>query len=72
MEEEARRFARRMIEPILTEFRREIAHQRVNGANESDIEAMLARLEATNRPVMDADQFEYLMELFRDAARAPG
>lgn len=72
MEEEARRFARRMIEPILTEFRREIARQRANGANESDIEAMLARLEATNRPVMDADQFEYLMELFRDAARAPG
>ena len=35
MEEETRRFVRRMIEPILTAFRREVAQQRANGAKES-------------------------------------
>jgi hypothetical protein len=68
VEEKARRFARRMLEPILAEFRREVAQLGANGANEADIEAMLARVENTNRPVMDPDQFEYFMELFRDAA----
>ena len=71
VEEKARRFARRMLEPILAEFRREVAQLGANGANEADIEAMLARVENTNRPVMDPDQFEYFMELFRDAA-SPG
>ena len=69
MEEETRRFVRRMIEPILTAFRSEVAQQRANGAKELDIEAILARVEIANRPVMDVDQFEYLMGLFRDAAR---
>jgi hypothetical protein len=70
MDEEARRFARRMLAPIVTEFKREVAQQRANGATEADIEAMLDRIESVNRPVMDADQLEYFMELFREAARA--
>jgi hypothetical protein len=31
---------------------------------------MLSRIETTNRPVMEADQFQYFMSLFREAARA--
>jgi hypothetical protein len=71
MEEETRCFALRIIEPILTEFRREVAQRRANGATEAEIEAMLSRIETTNRPVMEADQFQYLMSLFREAARMP-
>jgi hypothetical protein len=40
-EEENRRFARRMLGPILTAFSQEVAQQRSNGANEADIKAML-------------------------------
>jgi hypothetical protein len=29
------------------------------------------RIETTSRPVMVANQFQYLMSLFRQAARAP-
>jgi hypothetical protein len=71
MEEETRCFALRIIEPILTEFKREVAQRRANGATEAEIEAMLSRIETTNRPVMDAVQLQYLMPLFREAARAP-
>jgi hypothetical protein len=71
MEEETRCFVLRIIEPILTEFKREVAQRRANGATEAEIEAMLSQIETTNRPVMDADQFQYLMSLFREAARAP-
>jgi hypothetical protein len=60
-----------MLEPILAEFRREVAQLGANGANEADIEAMLARVENTNRPVMDPDSSSIFMELFRDAA-SPG
>jgi hypothetical protein len=59
MEEKTRCFALRIIEPILTEFEREVAQRRANGATEAEIEAMLSRIETTNRPVMDADQFQY-------------
>ena len=69
MDQEARGFARRMLAPIVTEFKRDIAQQRANGASEADIEEMLARIESTNRSVMDADQLAYFMELFREAAR---
>jgi hypothetical protein len=71
MEEETRCFVLRIIEPILTEFKREVAQRRANGATEAEIEAMLSRIETTNRPVMDADQLQYFMSLFRQAARAP-
>jgi hypothetical protein len=70
-QEEARRFARRMLAPIVTEFKREVVQQRANGASEADIEAMLDRIETVNRPIMDADQLAYFMELFREAARPP-
>jgi hypothetical protein len=71
MDQEARGFARRMLAPIVTEFKRDIAQQRANGASEADIEEMLARIESTNRSVMDADHLAYFMELFREAARPP-
>jgi hypothetical protein len=71
MDEEARRFARRMLTPIVTEFKREVAQQRANGASEADIEEMLDRIERANRSVMDADQLAYFMELFREAAGPP-
>jgi hypothetical protein len=71
MEDETRCFVLRIIEPILTEFKREVAQRRANGATEAEIEAMLSRIETTNRPVMDADQLQYFMSLFREAARAP-
>jgi len=71
MKEETRCFALRIIQPILTECRPEVAQRRANGATEPEIEAMLRRIETTNRPLMDADQFQYLMSLFREAARAP-
>jgi hypothetical protein len=56
MEEKTRCFALRITEPILTEFKREVAQRRANGATEAEIEAILSRI---NRPVMDADQFQY-------------
>ena len=71
MDQEARGFARRMLAPIVIEFKRDIAQQRANGASEADIEEMLARIESTSRSVMDADQLAYFMELFREAARPP-
>ena len=71
MDQGARGFARRMLAPIVTEFKRDIAQQRANGASEADIEEMLARIESTNRSVMDADHLAYFMELFREAARPP-
>ena len=46
MDEEACRFARKMIEPMLRAFRQEVSEQRNGGASEADIEAMLARIEA--------------------------
>ena len=70
MDQEQARFARRMLAPIVTEFKREVAHQRANGASEADIEEMLERIESTNRSVMDADQLAFCMELFREAASA--
>jgi hypothetical protein len=70
-QEEARRFARRMLAPMVAEFKREVAQQRANGASEADIEEMLARIESSNRSVMDADQLAYFMEQFREAARPP-
>jgi hypothetical protein len=69
-EEENRRFARRMLGPILTAFSQEVAQQRSNGANEADIKAMLDRIELMNRNSMDADQLDYFMEMFKEAARA--
>jgi hypothetical protein len=48
-----------MIEPILAEFKREVALQRANGATDRDIEAMLERIATVNRPIMDADQLNY-------------
>jgi hypothetical protein len=45
-----------MIEPILAEFKREVALQR---ATDRDIEAMLERIATVNRPIMDADQLNY-------------
>ena len=71
-QEEARRFARRMLDPIVAEFKREVAQQRANGASEADIEEMLDRIERLNRAVMDADQLAYFMELFREAVAAIG
>jgi hypothetical protein len=68
--EETRRFARRMLGPMVTAFKREVALQRANGATEAEIQAMLDRIETVNRSVMDADQLAYFMELFREAARA--
>ena len=68
--EETRRFARRMLGPIIAEFKREVAQQRANGASEADIQAMLGRIESANRAVMDADQLADFMELFREAAAA--
>ena len=49
MDEEACRFARKMIEPMLRAFRQEVSEQRKGGASEADIEAMLARIESLNR-----------------------
>jgi hypothetical protein len=69
-QEETRRFARRMLGPIVAEFKREVAQQRANGASEVDIQEMLDRIESVNRAVMDADQLAYFMELFREAAAA--
>ena len=69
-QEETRRFARRMLGPIIAEFKREVAQQRANGASEADIQAMLGRIESVNRAVMDADQLAYFMELFREAVAA--
>jgi hypothetical protein len=68
MHEETRRFVSRMLNPIVAEFKREVAEQRANGASEGDIQEMLDRIESVNRAVMDADQLAYLMELFREAA----
>jgi hypothetical protein len=68
MHEETRRFVSRMLNPIVAEFKREVAEQRENGASEGDIQEMLDRIESVNRAVMDADQLAYLMELFREAA----
>jgi hypothetical protein len=65
MHEETRRFVIRMLNPIVAEFKREVAQQCANGASEADIQEMLDRIESLNRPVMDADQLAYLMELFR-------
>ena len=48
MDEEACRFARKMIEPMLRAFRQEVSEQRNGGASEADIEAMLARIELLN------------------------
>ena len=56
MDEEACRFARKMIEPMLRAFRQEVSEQRNGGASEADIEAMLARIESLNRISMDVDQ----------------
>ena len=69
-DEDTRRFARRMLGPIVAEFKREVAQQRANGASEVDIQEMLGRIESVNRAVMDADQLAYFMELFREAAAA--
>ena len=63
-------FARRMLDPIVREFAREIAKQRSEGASESDIQAMLDRVESVNRPVMDPEQFQFFMDMFRKAAHA--
>jgi hypothetical protein len=52
--EETRRFARRMLDPIVSEFKREVAQQRANGASEVDIQKMLGRIESVNRAVMAA------------------
>ena len=68
MHEETRRFVSRMLNPIVAEFKREVAQQRANGASEADIQEMLDRIESINRAVMDADQLAYIMELFREAA----
>jgi hypothetical protein len=62
-------FARRMLDPIVREFAREIAKQRSEGATESDIQAMLDRVESANRPVMDPEQFQFFMDMFRKAAQ---
>ena len=70
MHEETRRFVSRMLNPIVAEFKREVAQQRANGASEADIQEMLDRIKSVNRAVMDADQLAYLMELFREAAAA--
>jgi len=70
MHEETRRFVSRMLNPIVAEFKREVAQQRANGASEADIREMLDRIESINRAVMDADQLAYLMGLFREAAAA--
>ena len=67
-DEDTRRFARRMLGPIVAEFKREVALQRANGASEADIQEMLDRIESVNRAVMDANQLAYFMELFREAA----
>ena len=63
-------FARRMLDPFVREFAREIAKQRSEGATESDIQAMLDRVESANRPVMDPEQFQFFMDMFRKAAQA--
>ena len=57
-----------MIEPILAEFKREVALQRANGATDRDIEAKLERIATVTRPVMDADQLNYFLDLYREAA----
>ena len=49
MDQEQASFARRMLTPIVTEFKREVAQQRANGASDADIENMLERIERTNR-----------------------
>jgi hypothetical protein len=67
MDEEACRFARRMIEPMLRAFKQEVAEQRANGASEADIEAILARIESLNRGSMEADQLALFMQLYREA-----
>ena len=67
MDEEACRFACRMIEPMLRAFKQEVAEQRANGASEADIEAMLARIESLNRGSMEADQLAFFMQLYREA-----
>ena len=67
MDEEACRFARRMIEPMLRAFKQEVAEQRANGASEADIEAILARIESLNRGSMEADQLAFFMQLYREA-----
>ena len=71
MDEEACRFARKMIEPMLRAFRQEVSEQRNGGASEADIEAMLARIELLNRDSMDVDQLAFFMHLFREASRNP-
>ena len=49
MDEEACRFARRMIEPVLRAFKQEVAEQRANGASKADIEAMRPRTSPEKR-----------------------
>ena len=66
---ETRYFVLRIIEPILTKLKREVAQRRAYGYPEEEIEAMLRWIETTNRPVMDADQFQFFMHLFREGAR---
>jgi hypothetical protein len=70
MDQEQASFARRMLTPIVTEFKREVAQQRANGASDADIENMLERIERTNRSVMDSDLLAFCMELFKEAAIA--
>ena len=67
MDEEACRFARRMIEPMLRAFKQEVAEQRANGASEADIEASWQGLKSLNRGSMEADQLAFFMQLYREA-----
>lgn len=43
MHEETRRFVSRMLNPIVAEFKREVAEQRANGASEGDIESRISK-----------------------------
>jgi hypothetical protein len=70
MDQEQASFARRMLTPIVMEFKRAVAQQRANGASDADIENMLERIERTNCSVMDSDLLAFCMELFREAAMA--
>lgn len=70
MDDAQANFTRTLLEPIVKEFAKEIALQRARGATESDIQTMLDRVEFTNRPVMDPDQFQFVMTMFREAAQA--
>jgi len=71
MDEAQAAFTRTMLSPIIKAFAKEITAQRANGATEADIQGMLDRVETTNRPVMQPEQFQFVMTMFREAAQ-PG